>query len=269
VLVRTWNLFHGNAHPPERQSFLEPMVRLAAADGPDVLCLQEVPAWALGALERWSGMAAFGAVAQRPRLGPLPSTSALGRALTSVHYGRIRSAFSGQANAILVAPALRAEPLPQLTLNARAFRRAQAHWLGLDPVARLAWLRERRVCHCVRVRAADGATLVVANLHATSYRPDERLADAEVLRAATFVDALAATGEPVALCGDLNVTAARSRTQADLVGRDWGFSVPGAGIDQILVRGARASRPLRWPRERRRVGGRLLSDHAPVEVRVG
>jgi len=43
LLVRTWNLFHGNAVPPERRAFLEEMVRLAAADGPDVLALQEVP----------------------------------------------------------------------------------------------------------------------------------------------------------------------------------------------------------------------------------
>jgi endonuclease/exonuclease/phosphatase family metal-dependent hydrolase len=83
------------------------------------------------------------------------------------------------------------------------------------------------------------------------------------------VDALAAPNEPIAIGGDFNVTAARSWTLTELAGPEWGFSAPGPGIDQILVRGARASAPKRWPPERRRVAGRLLSDHAPVEVRIG
>jgi endonuclease/exonuclease/phosphatase family metal-dependent hydrolase len=111
--------------------------------------------------------------------------------------------------------------------------------------------------------------MLVANLHATSYEPDERLADAELLRAATFVDALAAPDEPIVMGGDFNVTAARSWTLAELAGPEWGFSRAGDGIDQILVRGAPASARERWPAERRRVAGRLVSDHAPVEVRVG
>jgi hypothetical protein len=51
--------------------------------------------------------------------------------------------------------------------------------------------------------------------------------------------------------------------------RERGYSDPPPGIDQILVRGLPASEPDVWPEERRRVGGRLLSDHAPVELRVG
>jgi endonuclease/exonuclease/phosphatase family metal-dependent hydrolase len=58
------------------------------------------------------------------------------------------------------------------------------------------------------------------------------------------------------------------------------FNLPGEGlpgfspplpdcIDQVLVRGLPAAHPQRWPDERRRVGGRLLSDHAPVELHVG
>src|SRR5207237_1210540 len=61
LLVRTWNVFHGNAKPPERHAFLEEMVRLAATDRPDVLCLQEVPVWALDRLAAWCGMTATGA----------------------------------------------------------------------------------------------------------------------------------------------------------------------------------------------------------------
>src|SRR5882724_9211424 len=97
VLVRTWNLFHGNAVPPERRAFLRQMVELVSADRPDVVCLQEVPVWALKQLGGWSGMTAVGAVAARPRLG----SAELGRWITELHHGLFRSAFTGQANAIL------------------------------------------------------------------------------------------------------------------------------------------------------------------------
>jgi endonuclease/exonuclease/phosphatase family metal-dependent hydrolase len=269
VLVRTWNLFHGNAKPPERRAFLDEMVRLATADGPEVVCLQEVPAWALERLGAWSGMTALGDVARRPSIGPLPSTASIGRALTAPHHGLVRSAFDGQANAVLVAPELRVLERRSLVLNARRFRHAQARWLGLPLVARLAWAKERRVCQAVRVRRPDGTTLLVGNLHATSYPADQRLPDAELLRAAWFVDALAVPDEPVLLAGDFNVPLSRSRTLRDLSGREWGFSRPGTGIDHVLVRGLASSAPARWPEARRRLGGRLLSDHAPVEVRVG
>lgn len=269
LLVRSWNVFHGNAVPPERTAFLEEMVRLAVADEPDVLLLQEVPAWALDRLAEWSGMAAVGEVAARPSVGPLPSTAEIGRVLTSLNHGLLRSAFSGQANAILVRAPLRVVDRESIVLNQRRFRRAQVSWLGLGLAARLAWANERRVCQAVRLRLADGPTILVANLHATSYPPDERLADAELLRAAVFLEAVAAPGEPMVIGGDFNVTAARSRTLAELAGPEWGYSVPGPGIDQILVRGLPATPPQRWPAERRRVDGRLVSDHAPVELRVG
>src|SRR6266566_3868603 len=104
LVVRTWNVFHGNAVPPERRDFLEEMVRLVTADGPDVVCLQEVPVWAVRHLRDWSGMAALGAVAARPRLW----SAELGRLITEVDHGVFRSAMTGQANAILLARALRA-----------------------------------------------------------------------------------------------------------------------------------------------------------------
>jgi endonuclease/exonuclease/phosphatase family metal-dependent hydrolase len=269
LLVRTWNVFHGNAVPPERRAFLEEMIRLATADEPDVVLLQELPPWVLNRLDEWSGMTAVGEVAARPSIGPLPSTAEIGRALTSLNHGLLRSAFSGQANAILVRPPLRVLDREAIVLNDRRFRRAQARWLGLGLAARLGWAKERRVCQALRLRLPDGATMLVANLHATAYGPDERLADADLLRAATFVDALAGPDEPIVLGGDLNVTAARSWTQTDLTGPEWGFSAPGPGIDQILVRGLTTTAAAPWLPERRRVGGRLLSDHAPVELRVG
>jgi endonuclease/exonuclease/phosphatase family metal-dependent hydrolase len=268
LLIRTWNLFHGNAQPPERRSFLEEMVRLASADRPDVLCLQELPAWALSHLSEWSGMQAFGDVAQPPRLGPLPGSASLGRALTSLNHGLFRSAFSGQANAILLAGEAEALEHTAVVLNARSFRDAQARWLRLGLIARLAWAKERRVVQVVRARFDDRVVLV-ANLHASGYRPDERLADAELLRAAVFADGLAQPGDVCVLAGDFNVTAGRSATLLDLTGTEWGFSEPLPGtIDHVLVRGARVSSLERWPEARRRVAGRLLSDHAPVEAKA-
>ncbi len=267
LLVRSWNLFHGNAVPPERNAYLEEMVRLAAADGPDVLCLQEVPLWAVEHLGSWSGMTAVGAIAAPPRIGPLPSTAAIGRALTDLNHGLLRSTFTGQANAILVSPRLRVLEDWTLVLNPPPFRSAQARWLGLDLVSRLAWAKERRICLAVRVALPDGGTALVGNLHATSFEADHRLADAELRRAAAFLDGLAAPSEPVFLCGDTNVPAARSRTMQDLGA--WGYSAPGPGIDHVLVRGLPAAEPVTWPEERRRVDGRLVSDHAPVEVTAG
>jgi endonuclease/exonuclease/phosphatase family metal-dependent hydrolase len=268
MLVRSWNLFHGNTVPTTRHARLAELVRLASEDGPDVLCLQEVPAWAVGLLESWTGMRAVADVAAPPRIGPIPSTPELGRRLTAAHPGLLRSFFAGQANAILVAPPLRPVSRHALVLNPRAFRAAQARWLGLPLVARLAWAKERRVCQAVRVARPDGTTMLVANLHATAFRPDERLSDAELLRGATFADGLAHLDELLVLAGDFNVRASRSWTLAELTDRKWGFSAPGPGIDHVLVRGAAAGPVEPWDDERRRRDGRLLSDHAPVELQI-
>jgi endonuclease/exonuclease/phosphatase family metal-dependent hydrolase len=268
LLVRTWNVFHGNAVPPVRRSFLERMVRLVTADDPDVVCLQELPVWSLARLETWSGMAAAGAVAARPRLGPVPWPAQAGRIVTELDHGLLRSAFTGQANAVLVARRHRILEAETIVLNTPRFRRAQARWLGLDLVTRLAWAKERRVCQAVRVETAGGdGTVLIANLHATGYAADQRLADAELRRAVAFLEGLARSGEPLVLCGDVNVLPDRSLTLSDL--RADGFSEPAPRIDQVLSRGLPATPPAAWPDGRRRVDGRLLSDHAPVEVVVG
>jgi endonuclease/exonuclease/phosphatase family metal-dependent hydrolase len=265
LLVRSWNVFHGNAQPPERRDFLAEMVRLAA-EGADVVCLQEVPVWALALLDEWSGLTAIGDAARRPAAGPLPIGAELSRRVTDLHHGLFRSAFTGQANAILVRPSFRVVMHDVLVLNPLGFRRAQARALRLDVIARLAWAKERRVCQAVRLDLGSGRTAVVVNLHATSYRPDERLPDAELLRAAVFADALAEPDELLVVAGDFNITAARSRTLEEL--RSWGFSDTGHGIDHILVRGGPAGPPQVWPLDRRQVEGRVVSDHAPVEVRI-
>src|SRR5205085_7055013 len=143
-------------------------------------------------------------------------------------------------------------------------RRREARALGLDAVARLAWAWERRICQAVRLGLGDGRTALVANVHATSYDRDRRIPEAELLRAAVFADALAEPGELLVLAGDFNITPAESTTFEELA--SWGFSAPGPRIDHVLVRGGSPAPLLVWPPERRRFDGRLLSDHAPVEV---
>ena len=246
--------------PPQRDARLEQMVRLAASDGPTAICLQELPAWGLELLDDWSGMIAVSEVARRAPLG-----AEAGRAITALHHGLLRSAVSGQANAVLVSPSLRLLERTSLVLNPRDFRRSEGRRLGLRTTARLAWARERRICQALRLALPDGRTMTLGNLHATSHAGDRRLADAEILRAGVFLDAVSAPGDITVLAGDFNVPPA-SPAFEELA--TWGFSVPGPGIDHVLVRGAEAGPEERWPDERRRVDGLLLSDHAPVEVAI-
>jgi endonuclease/exonuclease/phosphatase family metal-dependent hydrolase len=255
MLVRSWNLYHGHTSPSGRRSYLEEMVRLASDDHPDVVCLQELPAWALPHLAAWSRMTAVGDIAQRPRIGPLPIPTELGRRLTSLNPGLLRSAFAGQANAILLAGGAGVVRHEVLVLNPSSFRREQARVLSLDLVARLAWSKERRICQAVRL--ANG--LVVANLHATSSPGDARIPAAEIRRAVGFVESLAREGDTVVIAGDFNVAGADAALD--------GYSEPGPGIDHIAVRGG-GRPPTVWPDDRRRQDGRLLSDHAPIELEL-
>ena len=258
MLVRTWNLFHGNSVPPQRRAFLDAMIALATADDPDVLCLQEVPAWAL---DRFSA----GGLAARPTVGPLPVSAGIGRTLTGLNHGLLRSAFSGQGNAIHVSDRLKVLEHRTVTLNPGRFRRAKARELGLGRAVRLAWAKERRIAQAARLETAAGSTVLVCNLHATS-SPDRRLPDAELLRAAWFACSTAAPGDVVVLAGDFNVTTGESPALRALSTGEWGFTAAGPGIDHVLVRGAAATAEVCWPEERRRHRGAVLSDHAPVEV---
>ena len=267
MLIRTWNVFHGRSHPPGRTFFLERMIELVTADRPDVLCLQEVPPWAFERLGEWSGMNVFSEVGARPSIGPLPSTAGVGRRLTALDPVRFRGAFAGQGNAILVARGFRVLDRDAIVLNTRRFRRAQARWVGLPLVDELYWAKERRVCQAVRLALPDGRVAVVSNFHATGSK-DKRIPDAEVMRAAAFADALAAPDEVCVLAGDFNITVERSLTLGELGQAEWGFSRPGEGIDHVLVRGAAASKPERWPIARRRIDGLVVSDHSPVDVTI-
>lgn len=185
-------------------------------------------------------MTSVGAVARRPLLGPLA------RPVTELDSGFFRSAFAGQANAILTR--LNVLESHQLVLNPREFRRRY----DLPLAERLAWARERRVCQAVRL---DG--LLVANLHGTK---SVKLAQFELVRAAAFVDGLARPDEPCVLAGDFNVF------DVDL--EEWGFRGGGHRVDHVLARGLEVTDVAAWPPERRRRAGVLLSDHAPVDATV-
>jgi hypothetical protein len=220
LVVRTWNLFHGNTVPPERRAYLQEMVELITTDDPDVVCLQEVPLWALTLLEKWSGMRAVVAIGAQP----LVLSAELGRLITELHHGLLRSAVTGEGIATLVA------------------RRHSIVDERRDSVG------PKRVL--LGIQLDDGP--FVGNFHVTG--------GAEAEGQFSQVVELA-QGDAVVLGGDVNL-----RPPYDLVG----FSDPLAdSIDQILVRGLPSSAPFAWPSERRRVDGRLLSDHAPVEATVG
>lgn len=264
ALVRSWNVYHGRTDPPGNGNYLEHAVRLACADTPHLLCLQEVPPWALARLGDWAGMVSFGDVTRRPSFGVVPISSSLGRRLTSLDPTRFRSAFSGQANAILVRPELRPREHRSLPLNSPELRsRFEAELTWRD---RLAWRREQRRCQMVRVTLPDGRPAVVANLHATSHASISRLAELELERAMELLERLARPGEVIVLAGDFNIEPARSNAFQALSRQ--GFSPPGPDIDHVLVRGADVSPLSTWTSVRRRQRGVLLSDHAPVELTI-
>jgi endonuclease/exonuclease/phosphatase family metal-dependent hydrolase len=189
------------------------MIELVTRDGPDVVCLQELPVWALRHLESWSGMHAATAIARRPLL-PVGA-----RAVTALHHGVFRSAFTGEGDAILT--------------------RNEARDLGEHVVGEA---KLRRIAHAVDL---DG--VMVVNFHIDGDRKQ-------------FDRVVALARECSIIAGDANLVS----PTAD------GFSAPLAGsIDQILVRGLELrDGPSAWPLERRVVGGRVLSDHAPVEAVV-
>jgi endonuclease/exonuclease/phosphatase family metal-dependent hydrolase len=256
VLVRSWNLYHGNSSPPQRRGFLDEMIACATADSPDVLCVQEAPAWAL---DRFT----VGDLASRPPLG-----TEAGRVLTAAHHGIMRGGVAGQGVGIWLADASQLTAHYIHRLNPRAYRARRARLLGLDRVARWTWAKEARIVQVVRIRV-HGRHLLIANTHCTGYAGDSRIPDDELLAAAWFTESVARPDDVVVLAGDFNLEPGRSRALAVLTGPGRRYSAPGPGIDHILVRGAAASGLRLWPEERRRtVDGTLLSDHAPVELEV-
>ena len=231
IVVRTWNVFHGNADPPRRAGYLRRMIELVTLDGPDVVCLQELPVWAIARIESWSAMHHFEAVA-RPPLWPGP----LSTWVTRAHQGFFRSGLSGQANAILVAP------------------RHAATDLGHERISE--GRSERRIVHAVRIAGSPGVS--IANLHASNDFVHAEVPRGEAARAAAFVEHAATAGDVVVLAGDFNVGDPLLTA----------YSPPGVGIDHVLVRGAAVASVAAWPPDRRRQNGVVLSDHPVVEATI-
>jgi endonuclease/exonuclease/phosphatase family metal-dependent hydrolase len=232
VLVRSWNIHHGMTMPRTRRNYLEQAVRLVVSDHPDVVCLQEVPLWCRHRLVGWSEMRLVWNSARRVWFPPR-----LGGWITRLDQGFFRSAVSGQANAILFDRRL--EPLEQ-------------RWSVISRGR-----RERRICQAVRLQG-----MVVANLHASGVAGHPEVGADEALRALAFVEALAQPGDALVFAGDFNL---RPSQLPDLPG----FSPPGGGIDHILVRGASAGPIEVWPEAERTTEVGVLSDHAPIQLRVG
>ena len=141
---------------------------------------------------------------------------------------RFRSGVTGQANAILLSPR-------HDLLEHRSVRISDRG-------------RERRVCHAVRLEG-----VVLGNVHASNEFRRPQVPKQELQRAHTLVEEMASDGEARILAGDFNL---------------YEPGLPGPNIDHIVVAGA-AHGPLEvWPAGRRRHNGVVLSDHAPVEVRI-
>jgi endonuclease/exonuclease/phosphatase family metal-dependent hydrolase len=216
-------------------------------------------------------MSADFALAVRPLIAPLGRIPRVGRAATTratpnSRAGQlIRLTILGQANATLVRPPLKVLENRIVRLNPRPLRRRWGQELNLSARDRLKWAKERRVCLLSIVELADQRRAVLANAHTTAY--PEAVAEAELEVARRSLEEVAGSDDILVLAGDFNLSVETSAEIRALTA-EHGFSSPGSWVDHIFVRGATASAPEAWPNARRSVGDRLLSDHAPVDVRV-
>jgi endonuclease/exonuclease/phosphatase family metal-dependent hydrolase len=112
--------------------------------------------------------------------------------------------------------------------------------------------------------------MLVANIHATTSPNDIRLPDAELRRAVNFVIRCSELEESLIVAGDFNIPAAQSSAVRELLEAppEARWTVSGAGIDLALLRRAVATSVRVWPDEERTFEGKLLSDHAPVEIEI-
>ena len=165
----------------------------------------------------------------------------LGRILTDVHHGLLRSAFTGQGNAIHLSPRLRVLGHWVLTLNTPPLpRRAGARARSRSRSNGSPGGRSGGSCR----RSAPGPPTAGATWSRTCTAratPDERLPDAELLRAAWFATSHARPEDVVVLAGDFNVRpetrrpCARCRAGVGLLG-------PGPGSTTCSCAAPRARR---------------------------
>jgi len=162
------------------------MIDLVTGDGPDVVCLQELPVWSLRYLQRWSGMHATVAVARRPLL-PFGAS-----AVTNLHHGLVRSAVTGEAGAIL---------------TRKPVRDLGSHVVGHAKLRRVA-------------RAVDLDGVTVVNFHIDGRREQfdrvlELAGDAAIVAGDANLVAPAAEGFSAPLAGSIDQILVRGLTLID------------------------------------------------------
>lgn len=279
----SWNLFHGRDFPPDpalftwrsrllrieernathlqvnRELRAEFTELLAAAEW-DVALLQECPPRFAAPLAEACGAKAHRVLTSRNSLGPLRTF------IARLNPDLIASG-EGGSNLTLVRGSLRCAlctPGEQKAHRSGGIieRRELAIHTGRP---------ERRAMAFTRIALGEGASLCIANLHATNDRPD--FATADVLRAAEAATEWAGDS-PLLFGGDLNLRPAENPGAFEALRERFGLGGPThpRAIDHLLTRNLENVQPPSvWGGERRelpRDGLRLrLSDHAPVQAR--
>jgi endonuclease/exonuclease/phosphatase family metal-dependent hydrolase len=270
VLLRTWNVNRGNALPPGRSDHLRAMIELITAGDPELVCLQELPAWGLEAIGAWApAWQVVPARSERAHAGPLALAAGGGRLLSAPHRGRL-AGLAGRGNAILIPASATIRQVATVTLNTNVFCEQRGAVLGLSAGATRAWEQPRRICHLVKYERPDRRRFLVATLQATANRNDIRLADAELERAVHFVDRHAEVEEAVIVAGDFNVVRAQSQTTLALESAppESRWTATGVLSDNVLLRRIVATSARLWTETERTVGRVVLSDHAPLELEL-
>jgi endonuclease/exonuclease/phosphatase family metal-dependent hydrolase len=279
----SWNLFHGRDFPPDpalftwrsrllrieernethvqvnRELVAEFSEVLAAAEW-DVALLQECPPRFATPLAKASGADAHRVLTSRNSLASL-RTSIARRNPDLIASGE------GGSNLTLVRNSLRCALCTPDEQKAHrkegVVERRELAIHGGQP--------ERRAMAFTRVAVAAGASLCIANLHATNDRPD--LATADVLRAAEAATEWAGD-DPLLFGGDLNLRPVEDAAAFEALRERFELEGPTHphAIDHLLARNLEVTAaPNALAPERRellRNGLRLrLSDHAPIRAR--
>ena len=267
IRALSWNLFHGRDRPPDPRLFtlrsrllarseanathlqvnrelFDEFAGVLAAEDWDVALLQEAPPRWSAALTRACRAEGHGVHTSRNWLGPV-------RSVIARRNPDLIASNEGGSNLTLVRGEIHERRELELRSGPRPERRTMAFTRATP-------------------RGAE-AEICIANLHASSGRENQALAEDEVLFAAVRATRWTRTA-PLLFGGDLNLRPKQTVIFSELERRH-GLGPPTGpdSLDHLLVRGLDVvEAPRQWPPERREVveGGLAirLSDHAPVEA---